>query len=138
MIVKESEETKEHGRKHTTYRLIILLAVFIIVIGGIIFMNQEKVEDQGLKFTYVGAIVELDDPNNITISFTNNSSQFNAKVIGISSEGKEVEFKSSNLCSDNITFNIEELLKDEMEIWIEIENIGERITEKQMLVSGDR
>lgn len=135
--MKETEETKEHRQRHATYRLIIIFVVVMVGMGGLIYMYPEQVKDQGLDFTYVGARVEWSDQNNISISFTNNSSQCTAKVIGINEEGKEVELRSSNLCSENITFNLTQMLEDEMEIWIEIENIGESIKEKQKLELGE-
>ena len=129
----ENEGTEEFKRRQNIQKSIIVIMLFMFVIIGVIYLNQQKIEKKNMEFDHVWAVVEWTDENNITIEPMNTTTQIHAKVIGIN-EGIEVEYNQTNLCSDNITFDLTKMLEDNMEIWVEIENIGYGIKERQILI----
>lgn len=134
-------DMKETARKHWHIRMgvILVVAVAVILSTQVRLMNpKESDEGKQVPFYYAGASVEWVNDSVVQINIWNNSTIYTIRVIGKNAEGIEVEAeKNVTLGVDNITFNIEKLMLDNMTIWVEVENGTEGIKERQIWWQGD-
>lgn len=126
-------DMEKNRRKHIMIRFMAIIIVTIIIFGWLMIdMKQKESRKKVLSFDHVLVTVEWKDQENITINL-NKSRLYRIKIIGINTEtGHEVE--ESNLSShgeENKTFYIGRLMDNDMEVWIEIEDLTYNVREKQ-------
>ncbi len=122
----------QQGTNQNGIRLGIALLVIVVIIGSVIIMNKKEKEKE-LTFNYAGATVKWANESNIQINFNSSMNFFNVRVIGIHEDSNhEVEKYNNTINAEsNVTFYIEDMIDDGMEIWIEIDNVSLDVKEKQ-------
>jgi len=114
--------------------VVISSAVGLIYISGVEIMDEEK----ELEFKSAGAIVKWDNETSLGIG-SNLSNIYEFTIIGESNDLTWVVemFQRNNPITNYTIINIEELLKNKMEINIEINNLSTGIKEKKIWLEGD-
>ncbi|MCK4544716.1 hypothetical protein KAU43_04195 [candidate division WOR-3 bacterium] len=120
----------EQGNNQNAIRLGIVLLVIVVVIGSVMIMGKHS-DEEDIDMKYVGAVVSWQDENNIQIVLINSTDIYNIRVIGLDEENDH-EVILSNTSSfevNNITFDLTDMIDDDMGIWIEVENANTEIKE---------
>lgn len=113
-------------------RVGISVLVIVVIIGSVMVLDKKEKERE-LDFSYARATVGWQDESNITIYLHNKSCIYDIKITGIDTKtNHEVElFNNTIVGKDNVSFYIDNMVKDGMDIWVEIENVTFEIKEKQ-------
>ena len=129
------DEAEQNKTSHTFIRLGIVLLVFVVIIGSVMIMGKHN-DEEDIDMKYVGAVVSWQDGNNIQIVLKNSTDIYNVRVIGLDEENDH-EVILSNISSfevNNITFDLTDMIDDDMGIWIEVENANTEVKETIRLV----
>lgn len=111
------------SKPHTFLRIGIVLLVIAVVIGSVMIM-ENKNENTDLDFKYVDAKVVWKNDMCIEITFGNVSNIYNIRVIceDEDTDHEVILSKSTISGTNNITFDLTDMIDDDMAIWIEVEN----------------
>jgi len=116
--------------------------IVFLILGMIGFYYIGMIGDDNMKpkevyYNFANATVIVDESSNITVEL-NNKSMYRIRIIGISKYANH-EVEDSNLSSigdSQMTFDIFKMLDEELDVWIEIENMSYNIREKKLIIEG--